>query len=387
MKNELQKIKLSFEYPVIFTKSAFSTDNPIFNNLLCRLEPSRKHRFFVFIDQGVARCWPELIQDINAYTEHYSDNIELAGKPEVIVGGEMAKSDPALLELAQRRLYENHLDRQSFVVTIGGGAVQDMTGYAAATVHRGLRTVRFPTTVLSQNDSGVGVKNGINAFGTKNFLGTFWPPFGVISDRAFLTTLSDRDKLAGISETVKVALIRDANLFLWLEANVKNLTTFEPEAMSYMVEKGALLHMRHIATSGDPFEFGAARPLDFGHWVAHKLESMTNYKLRHGEAVAIGLLLDSRYSMATGLLGEESFLRIHRLLKGLGLKLWDDALVEKDAMGRLEVLKGLDDFREHLGGELTVTLLEQIGKGVEVNEIDVKTVAECIKWLEREKLG
>jgi len=387
MENKLQKIELSFEYPVVFTKNAFDAKNLTFHDLLNRLEPDRKQRFFVFIDQGVAGCWPTLVSDIENYSKCFSKSIELVSSPEIVKGGEEVKSDPSCMKLARKRLFENHMDRQSHVVIIGGGAVLDMVGYAAATVHRGLRTVRFPTTVLSQNDSGVGVKNSVNAFGTKNYLGTFWPPFAVINDIVFLKTLSDRDKLAGIPEAVKVALIRDNKLFSWLEDNCKKLTVFEPEALAYMVKQSAILHMSHIATCGDPFELGAARPLDFGHWAAHKLESMTDYKLRHGEAVVIGLLLDCRYSLKINLLSQESFDRIFKLLNNLGLTLWHDALARKDNSGQLEILKGLDDFREHLGGELTVTLLKEIGKGVEVNEIDVSIVTECIAWLRQKGRG
>lgn len=381
MKSVVQKIDVCFEYPVVFTESVFSPDNPAFFDAITRLETDRNHRFYVVIDDGVADAWPEIVGDIKAYAGKYPDHLELAGEPEIVAGGEGAKSDPALLSLVQKRLYDNRMDRQSFVVIIGGGAVQDMAGYAAATVHRGLRTLRLPTTVLSQNDSGVGVKNGINAFGIKNFLGTFWPPFGVINDLRFIDTLTSRDKLAGIPEAVKVALIRDATLFDWLEGTLDSLKAFNDDAMGEMIRRGATLHMNHISTCGDPFEFGAARPLDFGHWSAHKLESLTDYELKHGEAVAIGMLLDAHYSMQQGMLDSESLDRIYDIFKTLGLPLWDDALEIPGSNGGPKVLEGLDEFREHLGGELTVTLLEGIGKGVEVNQMDTDLIIKSIQWL------
>jgi 3-dehydroquinate synthase len=139
--------------------------------------------------------------------------------------------------------------------------------------------------------------------------------------------------------------------------------------------------MRQIAHGGDPFETGSARPLDFGHWAAHKLEMLTRHALRHGEAVAIGMALDTRYSALAGLLPDADADRVHRLLAGLGFRLWDDALDLWDANDRRRVLAGLGEFQEHLGGELTVTLLEGIGRGVEVHEMHAPLVEGAVRWL------
>ena len=257
----------------------------------------------------------------------------------------------------------------------------DAVGFAAAIFHRGVRHIRCPTTVLAQNDSGVGVKNAINAFGFKNLLGTFAPPFAVINDFAFLDTLSARDKRCGVAEAVKVALIRDAEFFTWLERNSAALAGFEPNVIAVMVRRCAELHMRQIAHGGDPFEMGSARPLDYGHWSAHKLEMLTRNALRHGEAVAIGIALDARYSVLSRLLPEGDDERVAGLLGKLGFRLWDDALELRDETGRRRVLAGLAEFQEHLGGELTVTLLAGIGRGVEVHEMDGSIVERSIQWL------
>lgn len=333
------------------------------------------------IDSGVAEKWPGLEQSIIKYAQHYNSKLELLASPMTIPGGEESKTNPEVLHSLLKRLFDLSIDRQSCLVIIGGGAVLDTAGYAAAIVHRGVRTLRMPTTVLSQDDSGVGVKNGINAFNTKNYLGTFWPPFAVINDFRFIDTLEPRDKISGMAEAVKVALIRDADFFDWIKSHIRELNDFAPAVLDKMIYKAALLHQRHISLGGDPFEMGNARPLDFGHWAAHKLESMTDYRLRHGEGVAIGMALDSRYSVETGLLeaGVDDF--IYQLLKDLGLPLWDDVLLVKNETGKPEILNGLKDFQEHLGGELTVTLLEAIGKGVEVHQIDTDIVVRCIHWL------
>lgn len=377
----LQRIAVGYEFPVSFTRRVFSADNATLAAAIARAEPARRHRVLAVVDRGVARAWPDLGRDIGAYAEHHRGQLALVADPVVIAGGERAKNDRALPARLARLFEAARLDRQSVVLAVGGGAVLDVVGYVAAIVHRGLRIVRLPTTVLAQNDAGIGVKNGVNAFGKKNFLGTFAPPFAVVNDEAFLSTLAPRDVIAGMAEAVKVACIRDAAFFDWLEANVERLVTRELDAVVTLVRRCAELHLRHIATSGDPFELGSARPLDFGHWAAHKLESLTAHALRHGEAVAIGMALDSIYSAACGRLAADALGRILGLLDALGLPLWHPALARAGGNGRPAVLDGLDDFREHLGGELTITLLQEIGRGVEVHAMDPALVVEAIARL------
>ncbi|MFQ6018075.1 MAG: 3-dehydroquinate synthase [Kiloniellaceae bacterium] len=377
----IQRFAVRYEYPVWFTSDLFDPVNRVLADAITRMEPDRRHRFVVFIDDGVAKGWPGLPAKIAAYAARHHAALELLAAPETVPGGEAAKKNPALVESLQRRLLDLEFDRHSFVVAIGGGAVLDTVGYVAATTHRGIRLIRVPTTVLAQNDSGIGVKNGVNAFGVKNFAGTFAPPFAVINDIRFIETLSARDKIAGIAESVKVALIRDEAFYHWLDANVAKLCAFDHAAMSYMIRRGAELHMHQIAYGGDPFETGSARPLDYGHWSAHKLEVLTGHALRHGEAVAIGMALDARYSAQTGLLAAGQELRICGLLERLGFRLWHPAMEITTATGRPVLLEGLREFREHLGGELTVTLLTGIGHGVEVHRVDEAEMLRAVDWL------
>jgi 3-dehydroquinate synthase len=262
-----------------------------------------------------------------------------------------------------------------------------LAGFAAATAHRGLRLVRLPTTVLAQNDAGIGVKNGINAFGFKNFIGSFAPPFAVINDFSFLSTLQQRDRIAGVAEAVKVALIREPEFFEWLCAHVSQLRSFDANTTQYMVKKCAELHLAHIQTSGDPFEFGSARPLDFGHWAAHKLESLSAHSLRHGEAVAIGMALDVRYSVEAGLLEPQLADKVLDVLQCLGLPTYHPELESRTQDGDLKVLAGLSEFQEHLGGELSVTLLGAVGETVECHSMDRELVARSVRWLSQRHTG
>jgi 3-dehydroquinate synthase len=311
----VQRFAVPYEFPVYFTEHLFAAENPVFRDTLLRREPQRRHRFVVFIDADVAASFPALGHSIAGYAQLHADALELVAAPHPVPGGEAVKNDPTLVTALQKRLVEWGVDRHAFVVGIGGGAFLDLIGYVAATTHRGVRHIRVPTTVLAQNDSGVGVKNGVNAFGMKNLLGCFAPPFAVLNDADFLRTLQPRDKLAGMAEAVKVALIRDAVFFDWLEANAEDLRNFESAAMRHMIRRCAELHMKQIGQGGDPFETGSARPLDYGHWSAHKLESLTSHELRHGEAVAIGLALDTRYSVQVGLLAPGGEERVYSLLK------------------------------------------------------------------------
>jgi 3-dehydroquinate synthase len=303
----------------------------------------------------------------------------------VRVGGEPAKSSWNAVSELHRVIDVHHLDRHSYVVAVGGGALLDAVGLAAATAHRGIRHVRIPTTTLSQCDSGVGVKNGINAFGKKNFIGTFAPPFAVINDFRLLATLPNREKRGGYAEAVKVACIRDQAFFQALERDASLLRRFEPEAMRRLVRRCAELHVDHIASSGDPFECGSARPLDFGHWSAHKLEQLSDFELYHGEAVAIGIALDVIYSKRMGFLDLQSAERILCLFEELGFELFAPELLLDGPDNQPSVLAGVEEFREHLGGKLCLTFLKGIGEAFEAHELNIPQVVNSIQELEKRR--
>jgi 3-dehydroquinate synthase len=335
------------------------------------------------LEEGVAQHRPGLVSAIQAYARFYGQHISLVEAPVVVPGGERVKNDPQWVDAVHQAIDRGGVCRHSYVVAVGGGALLDMVGFAAATAHRGVRLVRVPTTVLAQGDSGVGVKNGINAFGKKNFIGAFAPPVAVINDTTFLETLSDREWRSGIAEAIKVALLKDRQAFEEIEDLASQLIRREMRAMRRVVYRSAQLHMRHIATAGDPFEFGSSRPLDMGHWAAHKLESLSGFRLLHGEAVAIGLALDATYAREIGLLSHSTWRRIIDLLRGVGLSTFAPELIEH--LDDLEhprcVLRGLTEFREHLGGQLAVMLPAEVGLGVEVHQIDAQVMRDSVRIL------
>ncbi len=377
-----QAFSVRFTYTVFFTERIFDSTNSLLTDFFSQHATAETRKKILFIiDSGVVDTHPDLPTTIKAYFAQHSDLVELVPELLIIPGGEVAKNDPNLVEKIVDAVDRHGIDRHSYVAAIGGGSVLDLVGYAAAISHRGIRHIRIPTTVLSQNDSGVGVKNGVNYRTKKNFLGTFVPPVAVFNDSQFLITLDDRDWRAGISEAIKVALIKDVQFFEWIEANAQALAARDITAMQYLIHRCADMHLQHIA-GGDPFEMGSSRPLDFGHWSAHKLEQLTNFEIRHGEAVAIGIAMDSLYSQQLGWITEADTNRILNTLRILGFSLYQPML---DADNSAGVLKGLAEFREHLGGQLTIMLLQDIGRGVEVHEMDADRVRQAIATLKMQE--
>jgi 3-dehydroquinate synthase len=373
-------VRVTFTYKVHFTYGLFQLPNPILAQAIATDGEKSPKQVIAVVDAELLSHHPQLLEQLAAYAHKYKDAIALEVEPIIIPGGEAAKNNPRFVEQLHKVIHNVGLCRHSYVLAIGGGSVLDMAGYAAATAHRGVRLIRVPTTVLAQNDSGVGVKNGINAFGKKNFLGTFMPPYAVLNDFAFLTSLSDRDWRSGIAEAVKVALIKDADFFQFIEIQAEALVDRNMDAMQQLIYRSAQLHLEHIADGGDPFEMGSSRPLDFGHWAAHKLEQLTNYALRHGEAVAIGIALDTTYSYLAGFLSQLEWQRVLNLLHTLGFSLYVSALAEglQKPNHPQSLFQGLAEFRQHLGGELTITLLLEIGQGIEVHQVDLLLYEQAI---------
>ncbi|MDF2156727.1 3-dehydroquinate synthase [Algoriphagus sp. CAU 1675] len=366
-----QTFSVPFRYPVCFSEGLFNPSNTLFVDVLAK---DRKPKVFFVIDSGVSDTHPSLKAEIEIYANAYLNEFTLCAAPMVVPGGEECKNDESIYKRVVEATHIHGIDRHSYIAVIGGGAVLDMVGFAAAISHRGIRLIRIPTTVLSQNDSAVGVKNSINAFGKKNYLGTFTPPYAVLNDFNFLKTLDDRDWRAGISEAIKVALIKDLDFFLWLEENAEGMARREMEPMKAQIIRSAQMHMDHIAGK-DPFEFGSSRPLDFGHWAAHKLEHLSNYRIRHGEAVAMGIALDTAYSYLQQRISEADLLRVIKLMKTLGFELYAPELSGEN------LIDGLKEFQEHLGGQLTIMLLEKLGKGVEVHEMDHQLILNSVEIL------
>ena len=379
-----RNIQIQFQHRVLFTSGAFCVENTTLRDVL--KEPGRVARAMVAIDCGVVAGDPGLVDRVRAYFASHSGDLELVGDPIVVDGGEACKNDWQQVPALWGEINERELDRHSYVIAIGGGAFLDLLGFVSSTAHRGIRHVRMPTTTLSQGDGGVGVKNGVNYFGKKNWVGTFTVPHAVVNDLSFLKSLPEKERRAGVIEAIKVALIRDRAFFDEIESAAADLAALEEAGLEMVIRRSAALHVEHIATGGDPFELGSARPLDFGHWAAHKLEQISNFAIGHGEAVAIGIAIDLLYAVEAQLLDAEECARILDLIERVGFTLYSEQLMARAADGRLALLRGLEEFREHLGGELTITLVTNPGESVEVHEMDEAKVVVALGRLQERAL-
>jgi 3-dehydroquinate synthase len=361
---------VKYKHRIYFTEGAFDAGNPILAKLL------QSNKVLVAVDVGLITARPTLLTDIGAYA--LAHKLSLTRPPFILTGGEACKSDDKVVQQILAAIESDKICRHSYILAIGGGAFLDAVGFAAAIAHRGVRLIRMPTTTLSQADAGVGVKNGINTFGKKNFTGTFAPPVAVINDFNFLLSLDARGRRDGLVEAVKVSILKEADFFLRIEALAGTLMQADKNILGEVVRRSAELHARHIAQGGDPFELGSARPLDLGHWAAHKLEVLTKHRLSHGEAVAIGLALDIICAREMGLFPAALTERVLVLLEKLGFQLYAPEMHLEN--GRL-LMEGLEEFREHLGGQLTLVLPVKLGESTQVHELDVAVIRRAVDEL------
>ena len=356
-----------------FTDDVFGDDADVLADLL-EQSGDRPARVQFWADEHVLAANPQLQQRIRAFAADHADRFTRVGNVQIVPGGEAIKNDIHILERMLKVFNAADLDRRSYVVVIGGGAVLDAVGFAAAIAHRGIRLVRLPTTTLAMADSGVGVKNGVNLFGKKNWVGSFAVPWAVVNDAKLLETLSMRDFRCGFSEAVKVSMLKDRAMFDWLCEHAKAIGQREMTPARLAIGESARLHIEHITAGGDPFEALEARPLDFGHWSAHKLEAMTDFEIRHGEAVAIGVAIDTVYSSLAHGLDRADADRVLKCLVDLGFDLYHAAMEDTGPL-----FEGLEEFRQHLGGRLTLTMVPEIGRALDVHEMDNTRMCEAIR--------
>jgi len=379
----MNSLDASFDVPFVhrlrFTQDVLTSDSHVLTDLM-ETSPDQVARAQFWVDQQVLAARPDLPQRIRRLMAPRAAHLELVGNVQVVPGGEEVKNDIHVLERVLKVLNAADLDRRSYVVVIGGGAVLDAIGFATSIAHRGLRLIRLPTTTLAQADSGIGVKNAVNLFHKKNWIGTFSVPWGVINDVGLLKTLPDRDYRCGFAEAVKVALLKDRQFFEEIAQQTSVIAARDTDTASSVIARSAEWHLRHITQAGDPFEFLEARPLDFGHWSAHKLEALTNYELRHGEAVAIGLAIDTVYSHLQHGLPKSEVHAILSCLRQLGFDLDHPLLHNTDLL-----FAGLEEFRQHLGGRLTLTMLQRIGQPVDIHEVDLKVMTTAIAQLSSDR--
>lgn len=369
------RFSVPFVHRLRFTNDVLAPGGAERDVLVDVLEPGyagSPARVQFWLDEHVVEAQHGLQDRLRELVAAHPGRLEMAGNIQVVPGGEAIKNDIHIIERMLKCMNAAELDRRSYVVVIGGGAVLDAVGFATAIAHRGIRLVRLPTTTLAQADSGIGVKNSVNLFAKKNWVGTFAVPWAVINDTALLATLGDGEFRSGFSEAVKVSLLKDPAMFDRLCELAPRIARRDMAAASPMIRDAAKWHLNHITRGGDPFEALEARPLDFGHWSAHKLEVLSDFTVSHGEAVGIGVGLDTVYSALAHGLDPRTADRVLQCLLDLQLPIDHPALHEP------VIFRGLEEFRQHLGGRLTVTMLRGVGEPIDVHEVDHELMKKAL---------
>ena len=308
------------------------------------------------------------------YLSSLANSLQQAGinvLPIVLPDGEKYKNSETL-SLIYDALLQHRCERRTTLIALGGGVIGDLTGYAAATYLRGVPFIQVPTTLLSQVDSSVGGKTGINHPLGKNMIGAFYQPKLVLADIATLKTLPQRELSAGLAEVIKYGLIRDPDFFGWLERNMDKLMQLDSAALSYAIYRSCQNKAEVVAA--DEHETGERALLNLGHTFGHAVENAMGYGVwLHGEAVAAGTVLAAKFSQRLGWLGNEDVERIIDIFKAAGLP------VEPPAIGveRYLDLMGMD--KKVVDGKIRLVLIKDvIGKSVVTSEYDQALLRETL---------
>jgi 3-dehydroquinate synthase len=271
-------------------------------------------------------------------------------------------------------LLTNFFDRTSALVALGGGVIGDLTGFAAATFMRGVPFAQVPTTLLAMVDSSVGGKTGVNHPMGKNMIGAFHQPKKVLMDLSVLASLPKEEFLSGMAEVIKYGVIRDAEFFEYLDTNREKILALDPDALSHVIRRSC--EIKADVVSRDEREGGLRAILNYGHTVGHALETAENYTMRHGHAVAVGMVIASRLAHRTGLCDASVPGRVEMLIKSYGLPTDLSALSRKP--GVRELMATVQGDKKAEGGKVKFVLPKKIGEVVVTKEWDERQLQELL---------
>ena len=290
----------------------------------------------------------------------------------VLEDGEQYKHLDTVSLIFDRLLQQRH-NRTTTLIALGGGVVGDMTGYAAAAYQRGVNFIQIPTTLLSQVDSSVGGKTGVNHPLGKNMIGAFHQPQCVIIDTQSLQTLPERELSAGLAEVIKYGLIAEPDFFTWLEQNIQQLRELEPDLISQAVYQSCACKARIVAA--DEREQGQRALLNFGHTSGHAIETQMGYgNWLHGEAVGAGMAMAADLSCRLGWISKQQVQRIKSLLHASGLPLWGPEGMHVDTyLGHMQVDKKVTD------GTLRLILLQKLGEAILTSDFGSDLLQQTLK--------
>ena len=307
------------------------------------------------------------------YLDKLSNTLINAGvrvTPIILPDGEAYKNSETLNKIYDA-LLENRSERSTTLIALGGGVIGDLTGYAAATYLRGVPFIQIPTTLLSQVDSSVGGKTGINHPLGKNMIGAFYQPQLVLADIDTLQTLPPREFSAGVAEVIKYGLIRDADFFDWLEVNMEKLMALDEAVLSYAIFRSCQNKAEVVAR--DEHENGERALLNLGHTFGHAIENAMGYGVwLHGEAVAAGTMMAARLSERMGWLTNQDVQRIHAIFTAANLPLNAPKLGVEKYLNLMQLDKKVAD------GKIRLVLQQGIGKSVITSDYDIEKLRETL---------
>ena len=311
---------------------------------------------------------------LGLYGEKVIKSLE-AGGFEVVVGNVPDGEAYKALSMAEK-LYDlafsRELDRRSPVIALGGGVIGDLAGFVASTYLRGVPFIQVPTTLLAQVDSSVGGKVAVNHPAGKNIIGAFYQPVAVFTDPETLLTLDPREVRAGLAEVIKCGVIADAGFFNWLEDNLERVLGVEAAATEYLVEKSCRIKAEVV--QADETEQGQRAILNFGHTVGHAIEALTEYKAyRHGEAVAIGMVMAARLAVDLGMLKNSEVARIEKLLSRAGLPVTLPVNLDRE-----RIIALLRRDKKVISGSLTFVLPTAVGSVEIIKDVKERDIARAI---------
>lgn len=314
---------------------------------------------------------------------HYLDAVKelivpLASQLEVFVfeAGESSKTLATVQKLYEK-LIACGFDRKDLLIALGGGVVGDLTGYAAATYLRGIRFIQIPTTLLAQIDSSIGGKTGVDFEQYKNMVGAFHQPSLVFINTEVLKTLSDEQFASGMGELLKYGISLDADFYEWTIDHMGEIEERDTDTVAAMVTR--CCQLKKFIVEDDPMEQGNRALLNFGHTIGHAIEKLKNFRLLHGECVALGYVAAAYISWKRGMIDEDEFYEIRDMNVGFGLPISFDGLISQDIVDATKNDKKMD------GGQIRFILLKKLGKAFIASDVTEKEMLEAVDFLNAER--
>ena len=306
-------------------------------------------------------------------------NLNLTNQKNVIIiffhSGEKVKTLDGYKNLAEKLILKN-VNRKSAVIAIGGGTLGDLTGFVASTLLRGLDFFLIPTTLLSQVDSSIGGKNGINTTFGKNLLGTFYQPKEVLIDISILNSLPKKEIRSGYAEIVKHALIKDYSFFCWLEKNANKLLNLNKSILEQAIYRSIMIKLNYVIKDEKEFLLNnnSRAMLNFGHTIGHAIESHYSYKkYNHGEAISIGMVTEAKISNYLGILSSDELERMISHFKKCRLKIYDNIIKDKKLINRLT--KDKKNFKNNIN----FSLIDKIGSSIFYKKLEKNKVQKILQ--------